>query len=150
MATDPLLGDFNADEVRAGLRLAMTVGSPVEVADQPVFYMPTSITGDGAHNLDQAGTPFSPTYRPTRSVPVTKRVPCAVEYKDTEGVMEAWGNTTPSRITVTLLDQDYAIVKGFAFVVIGGVKYTYRSTQTPVGLISVGIYKVHCSTDDEG
>lgn len=149
MATDPQIPDFNPDEVRAGLRLAMQVGLPVNAPDQPKFYFPVVTTGDGAHSLDQAGVPFDPAYRPVRSVPATKQVPCAVEYKDTAGVMSGWGNTVPATIIVSLLDLDYAQVKGFAYVVVGGTKYTYRSTEIPKGLVSVGIYKCHCTTDDE-
>jgi hypothetical protein len=150
MATDPSVGDFNPDDVRAGLRLAMMIGLPVDSGDQPTFYMPMDVTDDGAHNLDQNGTPFNSSYRPVRSVPTTKRVPCGVEYQDAEGILESWGSTTPSKAVLTLLDLDYRAIRGFSYVVIGGVKYEYRSTETPKGLVSVGIYKVHVASDDQG
>lgn len=150
MAVDPQISDFNADEVRAGLRLAMTVGLPVGTSDQPTFYFPTTVTSDGAHSLDQGGTPFSPTYRPTRSAPVKKQVPCGVQFHDVEGNLEAWGATSPARVTLTLLDLDYQSIKGFAYVVIGGVRYNYARTETPKGLVSVGIYKVHVLSEDQG
>ena len=140
MASDPQIPDFNPDEVRAGLRLAMQVGLPVNAPDQPKFYFPITTTGDGAHSLDQAGVPFDPAYRPARSVPVTKQVPCAVEYKDTSGVMAGWGNTVPASIIITLLDLDYAKVKGFAYILVGWTRYTNASTELPMPPARVSIY----------
>lgn len=150
MATDPQIDGFNPDEVRAGLRLAMTVGLPTSQGDQPIFFMPATVTGDGTHALDQQGVPFTPGYRPTRVVPTGVRVPCAVEYHDTEGRPEAFGVMAPARVVLTLLDQDYAQVEGFAYCVIGGIRYVYHHTETPKALVSVGLYKVHCTSDDEG
>lgn len=150
MATDPRIANFDADAVRAGLRLAMQVGLPPETEDQPVFVMPTTVAGDPGHRLDAQGTPFNADYRPPRSASIGKRVPCAIEYADGEGKIENFGIVVPSRVVLTLLDQDYQQIKGFAYCVIGGNKYHYSRTETPQGLVSVGVFRVHCTSDDEG
>jgi len=150
MASSPQIANFDANAVRAGLRLAMQVGLPVLTSDQPTFVMPTVVTGDDTHALDQQGTPFDPTYRPTRSTPKRVKVPCGVDYKDAAGNLMAGGTIASAGVVLTLLDEDYAQVKGFAYVVIGGNKYNYEHTDRPQGLVSVGIYTVHCETDDEG
>lgn len=77
-------------------------------------------------------------------------MPCAVEFHDTGGTMGAAGNVSTSEVVLTLLDEDYAQVRGFAYVVIGGVRYNYQRDQAPIGLVSVGVYQVHCLSDDEG
>lgn len=118
--------------------------------DQPTFFMPIVITGDNAHTLDQQGTPFSPAFRPTRVPKPGIKVPCAVEYKDAAGNLEAMGPVFPAGVVLTLLDEDYGKIKGFEYVAIGGVKYNYQRVQKPDGLISVGIYTVHCLSDDAG
>ena len=120
--------------------------------DQPTFFMPPTYLGDGAHALDTQGTPFSPTYRPARGpVPGTPvKVPCAIEYKDEPGQLDAMGTVSPAGVVLTLLDEDYAKIKGFAYVAIGGIKYNYQHVQKPDGLVSVGVYTVHCLSDDQG
>ena len=128
----------------------MQVGLPVMPEDQPTFFMPAVITGDTSHTLDQQGTPFHPAFRPTRAPMPGIKVPCAVEYKDAAGNLEAMGTVFPAGVVLTLLDEDYAKIKGFAYVAIGGIKYNYQRTAIPQGLISVGVFTVHCLSDDEG
>lgn len=146
MASDPQI-DFDEADVRNGLRLAMTVGMPPAAEDQPTFYMPRTSTADGP--TDQEGVPFSPTGKRTLSPPVTHKVTCSVEYQDDRGRLENFGNVSPSRVVLTLLDEDYAVVRGFEFVVIAGNRFYYRRTETTQGLVSVGLYRVHCASDGE-
>jgi hypothetical protein len=150
MADTPQISGFNPDEVRAGLRLAMQVGLPVTPVDQPTFYFEQTVTTDGAHKVDSGGTPYLPTYRPTVVQGPGIKVPCAVEYVDGEGKIIAFGTIVPARVKLTFLDQDYAKVKGFWFVAIGGTKYFYKRDEPPLGLVSVGIHIVHCMAEDEG
>lgn len=149
MASSPSIPDFPADDVRAGLRLAMTVGMPSVESDKPTFYMPRALP-TATESLDSEGVPFDPDYRPAWTPPVTKKVTCAIEYVDGQGKMTGFGITAPTKAILTLLDVDYAQVKGFEFVVIGGNRYFYRRTETPKGLVSVGLFKVHCESEDEG
>lgn len=145
------LPGFDPDEVRDGIRLAMQVGLPVEPADQPTFvFAPTYAPLAGS---DAEGTPFD--WRVGRDVPeaparaAVKR-PCAIEYSDGSGGVEAVGTVYSSRLILTLLDEDYEAVKGFTHVLIGGNSYTYELTEPPMGLISVGVWRIHVRADDEG
>ena len=147
MADDPQIEGFDPAEVRAGLRLAMTVGMPTAESDQPTFYFADQITGDGGHALDSRGTPFAPDYRPTRVRAQGVRGPCSVEGEGGDSSDEM---VYPEHVVLGLLDQDYDKVKGFARVVIGGVSYHYQRTEPPRGLVTVGVYRVHCLADDQG
>jgi hypothetical protein len=150
VASTPQIPNFDANAVREGLRLAMQVGLPPDTDDQPLFVMPTTVSGDSVNALDAAGTPFKANYRPARTAPVTKRVPCAIEYFDGAGKIESFGLVAPSHVLLTLLDQDFAQVKGFSYVVIGGNKYWYERELVPLGLVDVGVHQVKCASDDEG
>jgi hypothetical protein len=151
MASSPQI-PFNAATVRAGLRLAMTVGLPPVEADQPTFYFPpTSVTpGVTGEALDEEGVPFAPSTTVVRSTPAPVQVPCAVEYHDGSGKLENFGVIAASKIVLTLLDEDYDQVEGFLYVVIAGQKYWYRRTENATGLVALGIYTVHCESDDQG
>lgn len=149
MAAVPSIAGFDADAVRAGLRLAMQVGLPTLASDQPTFFMPTVVTTSGSHSVDGQQVPYDPAYQPTRSALDKRQVPCAIEYHDGPGKIENFGVVTPSKVVLTLLDQDYAAVQGFAFVVITGQKFNYAFTEPGQGLVDVGVYRVHCRADDE-
>lgn len=149
MAFDPQIAGFNADEVRAGLTLAMNIGMPVELEEQPVFVFPGGILADGSKR-DSAGVPFDWEAGRDRSPDVTVQVPCAIEYVDGAGKLEGFGVVAPSKLVLTLLDVDHAQIEGFSYVVIAGNKYNYRKTAPPLGLVSVGVYQVHVESDDEG
>lgn len=149
MAGDPQIRGFNADTVRSGLRLAMTVGLPPVVNERPTFYMPRVAVAQ-TQNVDAEGVPFNPEYEPVLQPPVTHKVPCSIEYVDGEGKLTGFGVVAPTKVVLTLLDEDYLVVKGFEYVAIGGTRYWYRRTETPMGLVTVGLYKVHVASEDEG
>jgi len=148
MASSSQIPNFDATAVRAGLRLAMQVGLPVITDDQPTFFMPAAVAGDGTHTLDQGGTPFDPAYRPTLTRPAGIKVPCSMDYKDAAGNLVAAGSVSATGMVLTLLDEDYVQVKGFAYCVVAGIRYNYQRTDRPQGLVSVGIYTVHVLADD--
>jgi hypothetical protein len=146
---NPGISGFDAAAVRAGLRLAMQVGLPITASERPTFFMPQTVTATG-HNLDGSKVPFDPTVQPTRSARQTHQVPCAIEYADGTGKIAALGIIDPATVVLTLLDEDYATVRGFEFVVITGQKFFYRSTEPGQGLVDVGIWRVRCVSEDEG
>lgn len=141
------LPGFDAEGFRNDVRLAMTVGLPPLEADQPRFVFPRQYTHTTP--ADEDDVPFDPAARPTVSAPRSVRVPCAVEYVDAEGKVENFGVIVPSKVKITLLDQDYQRVRGFEFVVIGGERYFYAKTEVPVGLDVVGVWTVHCRAEDD-
>lgn len=145
------LPGFNADEVRAGLRLAMGVGLPPVEADQPLFVWdaPPEITEEE----DPGGIPFAWDAAPATPVVAPKaprREPCAIEYLDAAGELHPFGPTASTRLVLTLLDEEYERVRGFSRVIIGGNEYLYERTAVPLGLNNIGIWQIHVRTDDEG
>lgn len=127
----------------------MEFGLPSATSDQPSFFMPQTTTSVG-NVLDDEGVPFDPAVTPTLSTLVKKQVKCAVEYVDGDGKVEAFAVIVPSKIKVTLLDQEYVQVQGFSFVVIKGQKYYYQRTEPPVALGTVDVYTVYCRAEDDG
>lgn len=139
---------FDADTVRAGLRVAMEFGLPSSVSDQPTFFMPgsTSTTDE----VDADGIPFDPTASITVTPGDSHRVDCAVEYVDAPGKVENFGVLVPSEVKLTFLDSDYSVIAGFETCVIAGQRYYYMRTEPPVALGTVDIYTVHCRAEDDG
>lgn len=150
MASDPRIEGFDADEFREGIWTAMAVGLPPELEDQPAFVTPAAVLDTGDER-DADGVAFD--WRGARArigSDTVTQVPCAVEYVDAAGEASNFGLVAPTRVILTLLDEDYTEVEGFSYVVIGGNKYLYERTEPPVGMVDVTIWRVHCRTDDEG
>lgn len=138
---------FNAGDVRAGLRLAMTVGLPPIEADQPTFFFPRTASTTGTADEDEV--PFDITQKRTLAPPVSVKVACAVEYFDNQGKIENFGLIVPSKVEITVLDEEYQKIKGFEYVVIGGNRYWYSRTAPPMGLVSVGVFTIYCTAEDQ-
>ena len=74
---------------------------------------------------------------------------CAIEFFDRTDRAETFGVIAPSRIQITLLDPEYQDIEGFSFVVAGGDKYVYHSTEPPVALATIDVWTVWCNSEDE-
>lgn len=136
---------FNPTEVRNGLRFAMTFGIPE--GSPPTFVMPTTYTAGG--DFDSHGVPWHPDDVPVPGTPGQSiAVPCAVEYTQGPGKADTFSHLMPSKILLTLLDEEYQQIKGFEYVVINGNKYLYRNTQAPVGLGSIEVWQIVCESED--
>jgi len=133
--------------VLAGLHTAMQFGAPTNPTDRATFVMPRTYTTTGA--VDESGVPYDPEFRPTPGPLVKRQVACAVEYYSSEGKLENLGLIQPSRVTITLLDPDYQQIKGFEYVVIGGVKFLYRKVEPPLALGTLDVWTVHATAEDE-
>lgn len=137
------LPGFDPDGFREAIRFAMNLGATPDIEQQATFYFPKTTTSAGP--LDPSGVPFAPgtpvARTPTRE-PV--RVPCGIE--DAAGDPQATGiGRFGDGIVVTLLDEDYAAVEGFAFVAVGGVRYDYARELIPRGLGPVGVHRLLCT-----
>lgn len=137
---------FDARAFRQNIRFVMAMGAPPSEGEQATFYFPSQLVYNA--NTDAEDVPFDPNATVTRVIPPSVRVPCAVEYKDVNGELTDFGVITPSKASITLLDEDYAQVKGCAYVVLRGEKFAYRSTEYPTGLFDVGVYVMHFVAED--
>lgn len=139
---------FDANAFRTGIRFAMNMGLPTASDDQPVFYFNATLVYNAP--VDDEDVPFDPQATVTRVAPRPVRgIACAIEYVDEQGQEVVFGNVTAARIKVLLLDEEYAKVKGFDYVVLGGEKYVYKTTEAPLGLFDVGVWTVHCTAEDK-
>ena len=136
---------FNKAEVVSGLHLAMTFGAPNSPDDRATFCW---VVTAPAPDSDDAGVPFSPEARPTKTTR-KETVPCAVDYVDGPDKTERWGTHQRSRLIVTLLDPEWAKVRDFQYVVYGGEKYL-RRTHEVIGLGSLDVHTVYCIAEDQG
>lgn len=139
--------DFSAAEFRAGIRFAMEMAAPPVAADQATFIFASQLVYTGP--TDDQDVPFDPDSTVTRTTPPPVKVACSIEYLDREGVPIVFGEVTPSRIKITLLDQEYALVKTAIAVVIGGEKYVYKFTEPPSGLFDVGLWVMNFTAEND-
>src|SRR3954451_15640230 len=139
---------FDARAFRQNIRFVMQMGAPPIDGEQATFYFPSQLVYNA--NTDQDDVPFDPNATVTRVTPTPVKVPCAVEYKDANGELTGLGVITPSKASITLLDEDYEKVKGCSYVALRGEKFTYRSTEFPTGLFDVGVYVMHFVAEDAG
>lgn len=142
---------FSAEAFRNGIRVAMNMGL-AEPPDAPVFHFPSVRSNSLGAPADQAGLPFDPDIdvdtTPTQA-PVS--VPCALEFFDSNGQpARGFGTIHPTRVEVTLLDEDHAQVEGCSHVVISGETYHYRQTIPQVGLFDVEVFQMMFTVDSEG
>lgn len=140
--------DFSPDGFRTAIRFAMDMGAPTDDALKATFYFKAD-TATATGPLDASGVPYGPdavvTRRPRRKVQVT----CGLEYSSGPASQRtSVGGFGGDRVVVTLLDEDYELVRGFEFVVIGGVKYRYVKDLIPRGLGTVTIHQVECAAED--
>lgn len=136
------LPGFDPESFRSAIRFAMTMGLPPDAEQQATFYFPKVVTGGP---VDDSGVPFAPgtpVARTPSKAPV--RVPCGIEDASGEPTLTGLGRFGDG-IIVTLLDEDYEAVKGFEFVVVGGVRYDYSREMVPRGLGQVGIHRLLCT-----
>lgn len=141
------LPGFDPDEFRDALRFAMNMGAPPDAEQQATFVfpmIPTSTVPVDARGVPYApGTPVSRT--PSKD-PV--RVPCAIEDAASESDETGFGSFGQA-IIVTLFDEDFEVVEGFEYVVVGGVRYDYARALVPRGLGPVGIYRLLCTGEGQ-
>lgn len=138
---------FNSGEFREAIRFAMKMGAAPDEEAQVYFHFANTLVYN--RPVDGSNTPFDPSATVTTAALPPVQVDCAVEYFDSENQPTAFGLLAPSRVAITLLDDDYEQVKDCAYVVIHGDRYDYRRTEPPSGLFDVGIYVMYFTSGSE-
>lgn len=138
---------FNASDFRTQIKFAMQMGAPAVEGEQAVFHFPAVLTYNTLADGDQL--PFNPETTVTSQEPTTVKVDCAIDYFDAEDQPTNFGLLAPTRIAVTLLDEDYVKVKECTYVVVHGDRYDFRRTEPPSGLFEVGVYTMHFTSRNE-
>lgn len=138
---------FNASEFRDAIHFAMQMGAGLDETEQVTFYFESTYAGTS--NKDGQGVPFAVDAALTPTTPDPIRRDVAIEYFDAEGQPTGFGPLTPSRLALTLLDEEYVDVKDAKWVVVHGDRYNYSRTEPPQALFDVGVYVMHFKSEDE-
>lgn len=144
--SDGLQG-FNATEFKDAIHFAMQLGAAPDAAEQIKFHFASTLVYNGS--ADGREVPFDPTATVTSTTPDPVHVDCAIEYLDVEDQSTGFGLMAPTKIALTLLDEDYTQVKDSIYVTIHGDRYDYRRTEPPQGLFDVGLYVMHFTATNE-
>jgi len=138
---------FNAAGFRTAIRSVMEMGAPPKVEDRLTFHFDrtTAISG----STDSEGVPFDPAASMEVTTKPDLRVPCAVEYVNATDEPTRFGVVVPTRLKVTLLDEDYARVKDASSVTMGGDRYLRHAEPPAVGLFNVGVHEMVFVAENE-
>ena len=137
---------FRATDFRGAVRFLAQMAAPTVVQDQAVFLFTEEVVYDSP--VDAEDVPFDPAARPVlasggQPAPRTSAtVPCLVEYHDALNEPVPFGQVAPTRLAVTLLDEDYAQVKEARTIRVGGERYDYQHTEVPKGLFDVTLWRM--------
>jgi hypothetical protein len=151
-STDPTFGaGFDADTFRKKIRQTMMMGLPEKVEDRPTFIWKIK---DQFAVAAPSGNPYNfaatPTVKDTAHPPV--QIPIAVEYASTSGRTMGGspiGEFDNTRVTITVLDEDYELVIGADQVKLGGNTYNIEYWAPPIGLFPVTTYQAFLVAEDE-
>ena len=138
---------FNKERVENGLRLAMSVGMPPDEELRPRFVI---LENQPSPFEDENGVPFDPKQMVT--APVTREVTgvlCGIEYVDRPGEQVDWTQIIPSEIVLTMLQEEYELVRGFDHVFVGGEKFRYNKERTPLGLVTIQVHQFEVVAEDD-
>lgn len=151
LSSDPRASSFSASEFRDSIRFAMNMGLPENEAERCTFRWTTERTYATA---DSGGNPYDFSAEPEETITRDDvLVPAAVEFSggasggSTNGT--GVGTFFPARATITLLDEDYALVEGADQVVLGGNTYRVKYVGPPLGLFDVTVYQVFAQAVSE-
>lgn len=147
MAEPDPTGNFNAAETRAQLQAAMQLGLPNDEDQRPTFYFPTD---DSFVEASMSGAPWDWEATPLENNPDREpvQVPCAVEVSGIEIDLSTVGQFNPQRARLTILDEDFELVRGFHEVTMSGAIYRYSKLVQIIGLYDMDTYIVEVLARD--
>lgn len=141
---------FDATAFRDGITFAMQMGTPPDLdvsavfvfADGPgVVYTKNNVVV-ATPKLDRDGYPFDPDIKRTLTAGARVRVNCAIEMVKADQEEIPVGSFRPVKAIVTLLDVDYAQVKGCKEMILNGDTYAYGYEPGALGMFEVGVHQM--------
>ena len=127
---------FNADKFRSAIRFVFEMETDAD--NQIMFHFTDVVHFVGPSDGD--AVPFSPTETITRTTIAPIMAPCDVEFIQASDVSTAFGVVIPTKLQVTLLDEDYQTVKDATFVTIGGERYIRDFERPSSALFQVALH----------
>lgn len=138
---------FDADQFRNAIRFAMEMGTPPDAAKRAKFIRKNSSertytkNGNPVTNprLDRDGNPLDPMIVMTVGEDETIEVDCAVEVDRADADELPVGNFRPIKAVVTLLDEEYAQVRGCQELIFNERRFRFSYEPEGLGLFEVGV-----------
>lgn len=140
---------FDGAVFREAIRNTMKMGLPEDEAERVTFrWTPDRTYANG----DSAGNPWSWDDTPaTEDAPADVQVAAAVEFsaRPAGSVDTVMGQFDTSRVAVTLLDEDFELIRGADLMIFDGAIYEVQFIAPPVGLFDVTVYTIYGEARDE-
>lgn len=157
---DPALGlsaAFDSTGFRNAIRFAMQMGTNPDPDRRPQFIRRSSVKTywlDGVQlpdppRMDRDGKPLNPDIEVRREADQFLAVDCAIEVVKADAEELPVGNFRPTKLMVTLLDDQYAQVEGCREMVYNGDRYVFGYEPESNGLFDVGVYTLIFYAKDE-
>lgn len=140
---------FDPAVFRQAIRDTMIMGLPNATAEKPTFRWNPDKTFTTA---DPAGQPYDLTASPVDTdAPPDVQIPCAVEFsaRPAGSLDTVIGEFDTSRVIITILDEDYALIEGADQVLLGENTYNIQFVGPPLGLFEVTVYQLYAIARDE-
>jgi len=128
---------FNADKFRAAIRFTFHMAADVQ-SGGPWFHFADELTNVTPAAGDHV--PFNPNVAAAVVSRPAVQVVCGVAFVDVNARPTPFGLMAATDLKITLLDQEWELVKDCVAVTLGGDTYEYRRTEPPGGLFDVGVY----------
>lgn len=155
---DPSLGitaDFDNEGFRQAIKFAMQMGVNPDASRTTIFikkgtgqtYWKNGVQLLTTPRLDRDGRPFDPEVEVRRSADTQIRVgtgegevDVAIEVERADAEELPVGNFRPTKVVVTALDVDYAVIKDCRELLYNGDRYMFGYEPESTGLFEVGVY----------
>lgn len=140
------------DTIRAAIRGTMVLGLPVEDAHKPTFYFNQVIEWE-SHDSEDNPWDWTDDPEPTPSTKSPVKPVCAYEFFSPLGRQGAFptevGDFNPTTLVVTMLEDEWISVRGFAYLTIGPStqRWLFRFWRPSYGLGDMTVFQVHCSAE---
>lgn len=148
--------DFDNEGFRNAIHFAMQMGLNPDPDRRPIFIRKgqgRTYRKDGElvlnPRLDRDGRPLDPQIDIIRTPDTQVMADCAIEVERADAEELPVGNFRPTKVVVTLLDEDYVKVKDCREMVYNGDRYLFGFEPESNGLFEVGIYTMIFYAIDE-
>lgn len=143
---------FPRQRFEESIKFAMRMGSPVRPEDRATFHFKVKRVYPSGTRLDQEGKPLNPSIRAEYVTPdplVLEEV--AVEFEKASPDELPVGVRIPTRVVITLLDEQYQAIKAraaegseeFAYEVeLGQDRYRIGYRPAPMALFDSGVHQL--------
>jgi hypothetical protein len=136
------------DKFRAGIRLAMQLGTPKDPARRPIFELRTGNTSTPA---DDSDVPWDVDDSYDAEYEDVEDVLCAVEFSSTrvdERSDKQGAVSQGAYLTITILDEEYALVRDAVAMRISGKRYERDYDRPDLALGDNGVFQLGFFAED--